>query len=378
MKHVFHEWTDEIIGTLDAGNYVYAGLFSENGDLIRANPALLKLLACEQPKDCFVNPSFETLKGLKGKGSYVYGGFMTIGKGTGDDVSILVNVYRKKQQLLILGGADVQQLEQQNDAMRHMNQEIIHLQRDVLKEKKELERTLRILKEANATKDKFLSVIAHDLKNPFQILMGFSDILLENYKELNEEQVNEQLTIIHKTVHKTYDLLEDLLTWSRVQLGRIRYQPDHLQLEQLVAESLFVLTAQANKKQIKLMREIPSDLELYADEQMVKMILRNLITNAIKFSHRGGCIFIRAVSRLEGVMLSVHDQGVGISSENQRKLWLLSEQFTTRGTDDEEGSGLGLLLCKEFAERHGGSITVESEMGKGTTFQILFPGIPKG
>lgn len=129
---------------------------------------------------------------------------------------------------------------------------------------------------------------------------------------------------------------------------------------------------------LPLIRSIPSDLELYADEQMVNMILRNLITNAIKFSHRGGQIFIRAQARPDGVLLSVQDEGVGISRENQQKLWILSEQFTTRGTDDEEGSGLGLLLCKEFAERHGGSITVESELGKGTAFHILFPGIPKG
>ncbi|MDD4923019.1 MAG: HAMP domain-containing sensor histidine kinase, partial [Bacteroidales bacterium] len=199
--------------------------------------------------------------------------------------------------------------------------------------------------------------------------------LVENFSLFDNQQIVEQIEIIHKTVHKTYSLLEDLLLWSRSQLGRIEFQPTNLLLETICKEVVLSLAELADKKNIRLDIGMSSDLRVLADENMLKTILRNLITNAIKFSFHDSVVTISAKPDHQMVGISVFDQGVGISLSRQEKIWKLSEQFSTEGTDKEEGSGLGLLLCKEFTEKQGGTISVLSEPDKGSEFCFT---VPKG
>lgn len=264
--------------------------------------------------------------------------------------------------------------------MHSLNGEINNLQRIVIKEKNTLESTLQKLNatnaelnEANATKDKFFSIISHDLKNPFNALLGFSDYLTENLKDMEPDEVEEQINMLSKASHHAYNLLEDLLTWSKSQRGAIPFNPSTLFVQAIFDEIESNLADVASGKAISLIFENKGNPYLYGDLNMVKTILRNLVSNAIKFSVRSSEIRIIVENGDLYTIITVRDKGVGISERNIERLWQLSEQFTTKGTENEEGTGLGLILCKEFVDKHKGKIWVESELGKGSDFKFTLP-----
>ncbi len=229
------------------------------------------------------------------------------------------------------------------------------------------------LKELNATKDKFFSIIAHDLKGPFNSILGFSDLLLENYRDLDGDTLEKSLQAIHGASNQAYALLENLLLWSRAQTGRVDYNPEVIYLQEKVLENIRLLKFQANKKNIQLTSNIPSNLKVLADRNMMGTIMRNLLTNAIKFTNRNGKIEVSAIVKNQQVEISVADNGIGIPKENFDKIFCIDSKTSTPGTEKEKGSGLGLILCKEFAERNGGKIWVESELEKGSTFRFTIP-----
>lgn len=379
IETLYLEWTEELKYSIYENKSLYIALFSTDGKLLVANKPMAALFI----GDAFlslINPTFNKLLALDCKDSLIYSGYLTIGSPIDDNFSIQTNVYRKNDQILIVGGVDVTQLVYQNEEMRQLNREIGHLQHQLIKEKTTLENTLvqlndtnMELKEANETKDKFISILSHDLRNPFSVLLGFSDLLFENYDDFNKDQVAEQINLIHKSAHKTYNMLEDLLLWSRSQLGRIQFNPQDFMLANLCKEVIVDLTEQSNKKNISLHVQIPPEMVVFADVNMLKTILRNLVSNAIKFSWHNSTVTVTAEQSPEMLTISVFDQGIGISTENQKKIWILSEKLSTSGTDNEEGSGLGLLLCKEFTEKHGGSICVISEPGRGCEFRFTIP-----
>jgi signal transduction histidine kinase len=230
-----------------------------------------------------------------------------------------------------------------------------------------------MLEEANATKDKFFSIIAHDLKNPFNALLGFSDYLLENFREMEQEEVEEQLEMLSNTSRQTFSLLEDLLTWSKTQRGKIDCKPEKINIQFICNEIRGAVGTMAKEKDINLQYVAEDNLELYADPNMLKTILRNLVSNAIKFSYRGKDVVVTFVNIGKFTKTTVSDSGTGISAVNQGRLWNLAGQYTTRGTEEESGTGLGLLICKEFVEAHGGKIWVESEENKGSNFIFTLP-----
>lgn len=379
IETLYLEWTEELKYSIYENKSLYIALFSTDGKLLVANKPMAALFI----GDAFlslINPTFNKLLALDCKDSLIYSGYLTIGSPIDDNFSIQTNVYRKNDQILIVGGVDVTQLVYQNEEMRQLNREIGHLQHQLIKEKTTLENTLvqlndtnMELKEANETKDKFISILSHDLRNPFSVLFGFSDLLFENYDDFNKDQVAEQINLIHKSAHKTYNMLEDLLLWSRSQLGRMQFNPQEFVLANLCKEVIVDLTEQSNKKNISLHVQIPPEMVVFADVNMLKTILRNLVSNAIKFSWHNSIVTVTAEQSPEMLTISVFDQGIGISTENQKKIWILSEKLSTSGTDNEEGSGLGLLLCKEFTEKHGGSICVISEPGRGCEFRFTIP-----
>lgn len=229
------------------------------------------------------------------------------------------------------------------------------------------------LKELIATKDKFFSIIAHDLKSPFSGIMGFSEILKEEARDLDIDSIVAYTDIIYSTARQTLKLLENLLDWAGMQRGGFHYVPKKTIINNLIVDEIEGLRYYANQKNISIFFDEGEEIIISADEKMLSTILRNLISNAIKFTPRHGQINIEARMRTENLEVSVKDTGVGIIKENIEKLFKIETSFSSRGTENEKGTGLGLLLCKEFVDQHSGKIWVESEPGKGSNFCFLIP-----
>lgn len=231
------------------------------------------------------------------------------------------------------------------------------------------------LRELNATKDKFFSIIAHDLKSPFNSIIGLSNILVQQIQEKDYAAIEEYAGMIENSSQHAMDLLMNLLEWSRSQSGKMIFNPENINIVDLISQSTELFNALAQQKSISVLSEMPVNLHVCADKAMINTILRNLISNAIKFTNPGGEIVISTEQMPDELVVSVSDNGVGIDKESISKLFRIDKSSSTLGTANEKGTGLGLLLCKEFAERHGGRIWVESESGKGSKFSFS---IPKG
>ena len=242
-----------------------------------------------------------------------------------------------------------------------------------LNAEKLLEKQSEELIKVNATKDKFLSIIAHDLKNPFNAIIGFSDLMIQNFHELDEDTLLQGLNTIETASKHAYKLLENLLAWSQNQTGRISFNPKLLNLYSSISDSLKIIESSANIKGIEIRIYINKSTEIFADKDMFDSILRNLISNAIKFSHKEGKVEISATEVENNIQISVKDEGVGIPKEIQSAIFRIDKHTITNGTDNEQGTGLGLILCKEFIARHKGYIWVESTLGKGSTFSFSLP-----
>lgn len=232
-----------------------------------------------------------------------------------------------------------------------------------------------LLRELNATKDKFFTIIAHDLKNPFSAIVGFSNILTDQISKKNYEGIEEYAEIIKNSAERAMSLISNLLQWSRSQTGRMEYTPESFDIVTLVNEITELSNDSARQKSITITCELPARATVFADKAMMSTILRNLVSNAIKFTNSGGRIIISALQKRNELMVSVCDNGVGIKKDDINKLFRIDENYSTRGTQKETGTGLGLILCKEFILKHGGKIWVESEPGKGSTFYFTIPKI---
>ena len=241
-------------------------------------------------------------------------------------------------------------------------------------EHKEMEEKLQIvyeeLNELNKTKDKFFSIIAHDLKSPFQGLMGFTEILVAEYNNLPEEEKKMIVRNIDELSHSTYNLLDNLLEWSRIQRGKIKFNPSTLNLKEALKPTLSLLRQTAQNKKIHLECNMDESIKIDADINILSTIMRNLVSNSIKFTMHNGKIIVSSRDIDDFIEISVADTGVGIEKENLQNLFRIDKSVSTKGTANEGGTGLGLILCKEMIEMHGGSINVESEPGIGTVFSF--------
>ncbi|HPR84880.1 MAG TPA: PAS domain-containing sensor histidine kinase, partial [Prolixibacteraceae bacterium] len=229
------------------------------------------------------------------------------------------------------------------------------------------------LVELNATKDKFFSIIAHDLKSPFNSILGLSSLLEDQVKEKNYEGLEEYASLIRTSSQLAYDLLKNLLEWSRSQTGKMEFSPEYIELVSIIGETIKLLGNNLSQKSIDIKTELPRNVVVFADKAMIGAVLRNLISNAIKFTRDYGQILISAVQNPEETMIVVTDNGVGINAREIDKLFRIDENHSTLGTHNEKGTGLGLVLCKEFIEKHGGKIWVESEFGLGSKFYFTIP-----
>jgi PAS domain S-box-containing protein len=229
------------------------------------------------------------------------------------------------------------------------------------------------LKELNATKDKFFNIVAHDLKNPFTSLLGSSELLFRNIGQMDLEKIKTLALILNDSAKNGYAILQNLLDWSRSQTGLLKFNPERINLKKLIGENISNLQLPAANKDIDLRSEAKDDNYVFADKNMINTILRNLLSNSIKFTNRGGKVIVRSTINSFEVIISVKDTGIGISKENIEKLFRIDVKYSRPGTDNEQGTGLGLKLSKEFVEKQGGRIWVESVENGGSDFKFTIP-----
>lgn len=226
---------------------------------------------------------------------------------------------------------------------------------------------------ANATKDKFFSIIAHDLKNPFNSIIGFSNILLRDINTLKNDEIVRFIEAVNKGAKQAFKLLENLLEWARTQTGHIEFKPISINVNDIIKDVINESQSFADSKSIMIENKAESDISIKADNNMLDTILRNLVNNSIKFTESKGKISLNAYKTQEGVLFEVIDTGIGMSEELSSKLFKIEEKITNPGTNNEAGTGLGLLICKEFVDLHNGKIWVESKKGEGSAFKFLIP-----
>lgn len=241
---------------------------------------------------------------------------------------------------------------------------------------KKLQDSEQNLKELNATKDKFFSIIAHDLKNPFNALLGFSELLEKTYDSCSEEEKKEYINVIYESSQNLFKLLDNLLQWSRTQTNSISYHPEEFVVYPLIMQEVEFLHLNAEKKMIRINVNVNYKTTAYADKNIISSVVRNLISNAIKFTNTNGQVDIETLDLESEIQVSISDSGIGIDNNDLDKIFQLNSSISNKGTANEDGTGLGLLLCKEFTEMNHGRIWATSNKGKGSTFYFTIPKRP--
>ncbi len=351
------------------------GIFrsTKEGKFIEVNPALAEMLGYDNPEQV-VDNIYDIAKQIYVKTNKRKG--IVQNTLSTDEVTHFENVYKKRNGQHFTANLYLR-------AIKNKKGETLFLEGMVedITERKQAEKALKEseakLRQANATKDKFFSIIAHDLKSPFNAIIGFSDLLVNNIHKKNYEKIEKYGNIIAQESEQAMSLLSNLLEWSRTQRGKIDFEPEKFNLCELVEDVWDLLKSCAHKKNIKFSQKIAQNFVIYADKNMLHTILRNLISNAIKFSYENGKIELSALSKDKEIQIAVADNGTGMEKENAQKLFRIDSNVSKKGTNNEKGTGLGLILCKEFVEKHSGKINVQSKEGKGSTFTFTLPVIKK-
>lgn len=243
------------------------------------------------------------------------------------------------------------------------------------KAEEELHQLNQELQQLNSEKDKFFSIIAHDLKSPFNSIMGFSGMLLDkiNQQEKNFAEIKHYAEIIRSSSERSMNLLYNLMQWSQAQTGRMNFNPEHFDLTALTDEIVQLYESIASQKSIQLTKVTPDNLRIYADKAMISTVIRNLVSNAIKFTPKGGTIQIITSTTADMAAITVRDSGVGMTQAVMDRIFHIDSSYSSPDTNGEKGTGLGLLLCKEFIDTHKGTIRIDSELGNGSEFTATIP-----
>ncbi len=270
-------------------------------------------------------------------------------------------------------GKTNEKLRSVNDDLLEHKKKLEKLNIDVNDANEKLKQSEKTLLSINSSKDKFFSIISHDLRNPFASIASFSRIIKRDIDTLSKDELKELAGELDKSIVKINTLLDNLLVWSRSQSGKTPFNATYINLAEVVSDTVELLKPNANEKELEIKIDLPDDLVVYADKNMLEVILRNLISNAIKYSHSGSEISVKADSKNEKAVITIKDYGVGIEEEDKEKLFDPELFFSTYGTADEKGSGLGLIITKEFVEKQGGKICFNSEKGEGAEFTFSVP-----
>ncbi len=267
-----------------------------------------------------------------------------------------------------------QKIEEQSEELRAQRDELYDTNTILEERTQEIELQRDQLSEVNAVKDRLFSIVAHDLKNPFTTLSGFLDVLDMKYDKYDDEKRKAMIKYALSSVKNIQNLLFNLLNWARSQSGTIKFRPEETFIEDIITANISLIEDQATAKKIIIeYQPVQPAIKFTADRELMNTVLRNLLTNAVKFTMPNGHIYIHCSQTDEFVTLVIRDTGVGIAPENLSKLFRKDTHFTTHGTDNETGTGLGLITCKDFIELHHGQITVTSKVNIGTTFTIVLP-----
>ncbi|MGM0498115.1 MAG: ATP-binding protein [Bacteroidota bacterium] len=379
ISNILSEWKDEINATLTKNNSIGIALFTADGELLFGN-AFIKKFFKGEAKESFINPTFDRLVSLESSAPLVFEGYLTLGDYSSVNTSIWAQVYRKSDKLLVMGGVDAEQCIERNKKLHQLNHEITGLQRELIRKRNALENTLEELnaandelKELNATKDKFFSIIGHDLRNPFNLLLGYSEMLITNAEKYSPGKIKYFAQQMYDSSKNAFNLLENLLEWSRIQRGELEPDFEKVAPSEIVEEVKEASGQLADSKGINLKIAVNSNDYISADKEMLKTVLRNLVTNAIKFTYSGGVVKIQTESTEKSVQFTVSDTGTGIPPEYVGRLFEIDCHLSKAGTENEKSTGLGLILCKEFVKKHGGNIWAESELEKGSDFNFTMP-----
>lgn len=244
-------------------------------------------------------------------------------------------------------------------------------------ERKQIEEQLieseKNMRELNAAKDKFFSIIAHDLKNPFMGILGFTEILNNSFDQYDDAEKKKMISFVKRSAESAYKLLENLLEWSRIQIGGVKITLEQIDISILINEAITSLKDASQIKNVKIITTVQNDTFVFADSEMVKAILRNLLTNALKFSHSDSYIKITAEEDSENTKIMITDKGIGIKLETLNHLFRIDKAVSTKGTLGEKGTGLGLILCKEFLQKNNGKLLIDSVVNQGSTFTVILP-----
>ncbi len=258
----------------------------------------------------------------------------------------------------------------------HNQPAIMNITRDISERKKKETQLQEFANELNrliSDKDKFISILAHDLKSPFNSLLGFSDLLVENVRSYDIDKIEKQVKLINQVSHQTFNLLEEILIWAKSQSGKLKYEPERMDFFEISNQIVNSFINSAKGKNISVTCLGTQNPTIIADLNMYKTVLRNLLSNALKYTNQGGFINVYAEAQGEHVVITVSDNGIGIETGQMSKLWEIADHFSTPGTDNERGTGFGLILCRELIEKQGGRIWVESQTGKGSDFKFVLP-----
>jgi signal transduction histidine kinase len=258
------------------------------------------------------------------------------------------------------------QLEERQQRVEEQSEEL-RVQAEVLRD------TNQILVETNASKDKFFNIIAHDLKNPLNSILGLTELFSMRFEKIDTEKKLKYASEIYNAAKKSYELLENLLEWSRSQTNRIKTEPSVISVNSIIDQNLQLLAQNIQDKSIEIQNNLMPNSVAYADYNMCNTVFRNLISNAIKFTPKGGKISLASKITGSEIKITVSDTGVGIAKEKLENLFKIDKNTTTKGTDGEMGTGLGLILCNEFVIKNNGELTVDSILGKGTTIEVKLP-----
>ena len=338
-----------------------------NGNIEYANPHFEKLTGYTSKEVIGLNPRI-LQSGETPRETYVYL-WETITSGkvwTGEFIN------KKKNNEIFIEKAIISPV--RNNEGKIVN--YIAIKEDITKQKEtqqELKSAKKQAEELSATKDEFFSIIAHDLKNPFNTILGFSDLLLSSHTNIDDKKRELYIKSVYESAKNAYTLLENLLLWARSQRGTIQFNPEQILLKTLFQDIINLHQKTAMKKEISLNYFLTDDINVKADKNMLTSILNNLITNALKFTNIKGKVNLSAVLSENDIKITIEDNGVGMDEETKNKIFDLSTNQSTEGTAGEMGTGLGLVLCKEFVEKHNGKIWIESELGKGSRFIFTLP-----
>ncbi|MBU0475548.1 MAG: HAMP domain-containing histidine kinase [Bacteroidetes bacterium] len=353
--------------SIEAKNYLdnaSEGIFkiSTDGTLLSVNPAFVSTLKYENKKqlisqmqfsDFFtISSDYDSFISKLSEGNAIHDEEYSFQDFSKREISVIINariIKNKREKIIAIEGS------------------ILDITERVIAQKKIKEYNIE-LEKLNNSKDKFFSIVAHDLISPFTSLIGFSEIMYNEANNLTREEVKEFSGNIFSVATKAHNLLENLLSWSSIQSNRMLFSPRKFNVYSIVEDIILLNKGNAHNKGISLHNEIPEQFEIVADFNMLNAIIRNLVSNSVKFTKAGGKISVGLTDKNDNVEFYIEDTGVGMSDEHKNKLFKIDVHHSEIGTNNEKGTGLGLVLCAEFVAKHNGTIHVESELGKGSKF----------